>query len=106
MSCSSRRLRSVTSRPERTTPSILPCSSDRGLKLKRTRRHSPDLWRARISIEAKVCLPSMRFLYSDRRAGKSSGWVRRSEEHTSELQSLRHLVCRLLLEKKKKIKNM
>src|SRR5471030_3462865 len=29
-----------------------------------------------------------------------SRW-RRSEEHTSELQSLRHLVCRLLLEKKK-----
>src|SRR5262245_63343968 len=28
--------------------------------------------------------------------------MRRSEEHTSELQSLRHLVCRLLLEKKKK----
>src|SRR5947199_3094734 len=26
-----------------------------------------------------------------------------SEEHTSELQSLRHLVCRLLLEKKKKL---
>src|SRR5947199_497788 len=35
------------------------------------------------------------------------GWVRmgRSEEHTSELQSLRHLVCRLLLEKKKKHQN-
>src|ERR1035438_10595864 len=29
------------------------------------------------------------------------GWMDRSEEHTSELQSLRHLVCRLLLEKKK-----
>src|SRR5258705_3305243 len=29
----------------------------------------------------------------------------RSEEHTSELQSLRHLVCRLLLEKKKKDKH-
>src|SRR5205814_8783851 len=29
-----------------------------------------------------------------------SFWLR-SEEHTSELQSLRHLVCRLLLEKKK-----
>src|SRR5438045_5918652 len=29
----------------------------------------------------------------------------RSEEHTSELQSLRHLVCRLLLEKKKKQHN-
>src|SRR5437899_4787657 len=30
---------------------------------------------------------------------------RRSEEHTSELQSLRHLVCRLLLEKKKTSSN-
>src|SRR5687767_15631839 len=29
----------------------------------------------------------------------------RSEEHTSELQSLAYLVCRLLLEKKKKNKN-
>src|SRR5690625_7020872 len=29
---------------------------------------------------------------------------RRSEEHTSELQSRGHLVCRLLLEKKKEIK--
>ena len=28
--------------------------------------------------------------------------ARRSEEHTSELQSRRNLVCRLLLEKKKK----
>src|SRR2546422_1861528 len=32
--------------------------------------------------------------------------VVRSEEHTSELQSRLHLVCRLLLEKKKKIENM
>src|SRR5712675_528466 len=30
------------------------------------------------------------------------GWWARSEEHTSELQSRLHLVCRLLLEKKKK----
>src|SRR6266545_7972421 len=29
-------------------------------------------------------------------------WRGRSEEHTSELQSLAYLVCRLLLEKKKK----
>src|SRR5437016_8113197 len=29
-------------------------------------------------------------------------WTMRSEEHTSELQSLTNLVCRLLLEKKKK----
>src|SRR3989449_4933605 len=37
---------------------------------------------------------------------KSASWSsrpwRRSEEHTSELQSRLHLVCRLLLEKKKK----
>src|SRR3989454_8424967 len=31
-------------------------------------------------------------------------WFERSEEHTSELQSPCNLVCRLLLEKKKKIK--
>src|SRR2546430_9875387 len=31
-------------------------------------------------------------------------WPQRSEEHTSELQSQSNLVCRLLLEKKKKIK--
>src|ERR1019366_6170446 len=43
------------------------------------------------SIAAKrVLMPYMRY--------------RRSEEHTSELQSLTNLVCRLLLEKKKKTK--
>src|SRR5687768_17785885 len=35
--------------------------------------------------------------------GKRIGW--RSEEHTSELQSRLHLVCRLLLEKKKENKD-
>src|SRR5687767_15605488 len=34
-----------------------------------------------------------------------AGHAPRSEEHTSELQSLAYLVCRLLLEKKKKKKN-
>src|SRR5262245_62437222 len=43
----------------------------------------------------------------DRPRGRSRrGQHGRSEEHTSELQSLRHLVCRLLLEKKKKKKNI
>src|SRR6266404_9587654 len=36
--------------------------------------------------------------------GRSEQSLSRSEEHTSELQSLAYLVCRLLLEKKKKIK--
>src|SRR5215472_5918410 len=33
--------------------------------------------------------------------GEGARIAERSEEHTSELQSLRHIVCRLLLEKKK-----
>src|SRR2546430_7714917 len=33
--------------------------------------------------------------------GDAASWRRRSEEHTSELQSQSNLVCRLLLEKKK-----
>src|SRR5689334_24737390 len=36
--------------------------------------------------------------------GSGASGARRSEEHTSELQSQFHLVCRLLLEKKKKKK--
>src|SRR3712207_7374585 len=39
------------------------------------------------------------YLYS---AAATLGADRRSEEHTSELQSRQYLVCRLLLEKKKK----
>src|SRR2546430_11682314 len=35
-------------------------------------------------------------------AGGVAAWPARSEEHTSELQSQSNLVCRLLLEKKKK----
>src|SRR5436853_3045238 len=54
-------------------------------------------------IESRRHLATTRPL--SRAAGLSSGNSRiRSEEHTSELQSLRHLVCRLLLEKKKRNK--
>src|SRR2546425_9186918 len=49
-------------------------------------------------------------LYADdlaeaqRRVEAAGAVISRSEEHTSELQSLAYLVCRLLLEKKKKKK--
>src|SRR5437660_8210248 len=43
-------------------------------------------------------------LVSQRR--RIGGRVDRSEEHTSELQSRGHLVCRLLLEKKNKYRNL
>src|SRR3712207_8926584 len=37
--------------------------------------------------------------------GALNAYERRSEEHTSELQSRQYLVCRLLLEKKKKLQH-
>src|SRR2546422_8544233 len=49
----------------------------------------------RSAAAASSCIRSR-----DDRLGNRS-WDRRSEEHTSELQSRLHLVCRLLLEKKK-----
>src|SRR5690625_6206323 len=42
----------------------------------------------------------------DTGGGLRGVWANRSEEHTSELQSRGHIVCRLLLEKKKKIKEL
>src|SRR2546422_4681268 len=50
------------------------------------RRRICGIWKAPSIIRGRVCL--------------------RSEEHTSELQSRLHLVCRLLLEKKKKNKKV
>src|SRR5437899_12881331 len=57
-----------------------------------------------ISDDLPGAFPCIRRLL--RRRGHAPGQQQpdRSEEHTSELQSLRHLVCRLLLEKKKKKK--
>src|SRR3712207_8992850 len=42
----------------------------------------------------------------DRLHGAVDQAIVRSEEHTSELQSRQYLVCRLLLEKKKKLNNI
>src|SRR3989442_9527989 len=49
-----------------------------------------------------VALCRGRHLLRRRGAGAAHDKGRRSEEHTSELQSRPHLVCRLLLEKKKR----
>src|SRR5205814_10169671 len=45
--------------------------------------------------------PTSSWTHSSSGSSNGSAKSTRSEEHTSELQSLRHLVCRLLLEKKK-----
>src|SRR5690554_7371831 len=55
-------------------------------------------------------IPIRRFPADWDKNGRAAGHIRnremgRSEEHTSELQSRPHLVCRLLLEKKKKQNN-
>src|SRR2546429_5477062 len=44
------------------------------------------------------------YLARELQLGDAYASTQRSEEHTSELQSRLHLVCRLLLEKKKKMK--
>src|SRR5438045_8097356 len=70
------------------------CSSDLSRPVPASSDH--DRWRlqcAKLSL-----LPTT----SCRRTSPRHHESMRSEEHTSELQSLRHLVCRLLLEKKKK----
>src|SRR5690625_5456406 len=54
-------------------------------------------------ISGLTSLSSM-FNFATSFNGDISGWdVSRSEEHTSELQSRGHLVCRLLLEKKSNV---
>src|SRR2546425_3583226 len=70
---------------------------------------APDQTQARVGSREILPLDCRRFC--DRSpcafhplALQTSGHIR-SEEHTSELQSLAYLVCRLLLEKKKKKKN-
>src|SRR5205814_6920283 len=53
-------------------------------------------WSLRLAVTPAVLIPRPETELLVERA-----LALRSEEHTSELQSLRHLVCRLLLEKKK-----
>src|SRR5437870_294371 len=68
----------------------------------------PDRCRPRRSMNALTSgnMPKMRSSTSalSRRPSLLPALQERSEEHTSELQSRGHLVCRLLLEKKKKTK--
>src|SRR2546425_4219425 len=60
--------------------------------------------RARLGLDQPIWVQFGTWLWGVLRFdfGTSLWTGRRSEEHTSELQSLAYLVCRLLLEKKKK----
>src|SRR5262245_62789737 len=81
-------------RSQSTTSSIASCSCSKS--------REPTIFRS-TSARAKASPFSISRhcsrVFLARRSNRASR--RRSEEHTSELQSLRHLVCRLLLEKKK-----
>src|SRR5258708_31403775 len=61
-------------------------------------------------FRSQVCEASTAPQSRDSVSQATRGWCRerlqRSEEHTSELQSPDHLVCRLLLEKKKNIRSL
>src|SRR5438874_9271631 len=58
----------------------------------------------RSDVAAGACLPGPAECSPGHRDAGTLEPIPRSEEHTSELQSRRDLVCRLLLEKKKKMR--
>src|SRR2546425_2310941 len=66
------------------------------------RHRSPGVPRALLVRRRAGPGPAGRAHALARRAARACRAWARSEEHTSELQSLAYLVCRLLLEKKKK----
>src|SRR5258708_20614128 len=74
-----------------------PRSDEGRFRFPRCRRRDKEIRAWRVSA----------FTWKERSRSVMQGWARsaasasRSEEHTSELQSPDHLVCRLLLEKKK-----
>src|SRR5262245_62403816 len=91
------------SRTETTTPTAAPITSEgRGAPV------NPaipwEMWRNAEDIEAIPPREIKGYPEQNWLVGPLDGPATRSEEHTSELQSLRHLVCRLLLEKKKRQK--
>src|SRR2546425_5837054 len=96
-SCSTPNQRPVRPKPVMTSSAIISTSSSS--QIARTARshpsggmmNPPDESTGSMMTAETVSAPSLT--------------IARSEEHTSELQSLAYLVCRLLLEKKKKKKN-
>src|SRR2546422_4621268 len=80
------------------------CSSD--LVRRRRCRGKTSSWNAPCAKAGTTSRPRTGGSTRNGRSGRSTArGAIRSEEHTSELQSRLHLVCRLLLEKKKKNKN-
>src|SRR2546429_8008184 len=97
---SRRNVRGVTSRRS-ASPAPVQDRRDCSTESRRSRRVEVSSMRKRIQkIADRICPQLSATLMPFTRA--SFQCRTRSEEHTSELQSRLHLVCRLLLEKKKK----
>src|ERR1035441_10731651 len=75
------------------TLGVLPNSPPHHRTVLESRPRCDRSW-SKVAMPLSICGSFWRITW------KFCRWVSRSEEHTSELQSLRHLVCRLLLEKK------
>src|SRR6266496_4753930 len=101
--------------PEQSLPPLPKLSPPAPRRLARVTTEPSGCTRARTRLPSNVWLRRTRTLTSLSASAPASGTtigtssvlrsgrgVLRSEEHTSELQSRRDLVCRLLLEKKKK----
>src|SRR5438874_8314942 len=89
----------LSGHPARLVPDDLIALIDTAWQQNRCRTASGEITQQIVPGCAPGLAHPRQVLHANDRAGQPT---RRSEEHTSELQSRRDLVCRLLLEKKKK----
>src|SRR5439155_12387410 len=97
-SCDSRSPRWKSSRPDRFSVSIFAVPSSSQVPARSCAGGGSAHARVRYATAASAAPRAA----DSHAASRSTPATQRSEEHTSELQSRGHLVCRLLLEKKKK----
>src|SRR5690606_40606284 len=96
--CCYGRPRDLHSFPTRRSSDLLACHEPAGVSdlARQARKAASDRKTARVGVRKRALVHRLRRCFG------GQGDNRRSEEHTSELQSRENLVCRLLLEKKKK----
>src|SRR5206468_6490237 len=95
--------RADDSSPKASENGRVPQGRHKGLHTIRRRLGAPDRDQCNANVSGSGSGPLVQGLIATRSARRIP--CSRSEEHTSELQSRSDLVCRLLLEKKKKQKN-
>src|SRR5262249_61576346 len=102
---SSTHARSSPSFPTRRSSDLFPASTTNHEKASKSSRLAGRSWpasRQRFYATRRLAWATAAVTEDGIQARKESDlWRRRSEEHTSELQSLTNLVCRLLLEQQK-----